>query len=62
MKYRKNNNGVPLLDFTRHLVIALLTSYGNKRQHPGPTAVPSKSSVDEIRFNKQQHWSDKGRT
>ena len=62
MKYRKNNSGVPLLEFTRHLVVALLTSYGTKRRYPGPTAVHSKSSLDEIRFNKQQHWSGKGIT
>lgn len=60
MKYRKNNKGVSLLVFTRQLVVALLTSYGTKRQHPGPTSVPCKSTIDEIRYNKQQHWPVKG--
>ncbi|XP_068240322.1 piggyBac transposable element-derived protein 3-like [Palaemon carinicauda] len=60
MLYRKLGNTIPLLDFIRHFVIAIMKQYGAPRTSPGPKRLSVGIAKDSVRYNGEQHWTKKG--
>ena len=56
----KEKGDIPLLEFTRHVAIAILTKYGTEKKRTGPKLLPKGPATSSVRFNEAQHWTMKG--